>query len=994
MKAIQLLLNAALPEELRDYHRTYDAKSVGDLMSMVAKKYPEKYSDIAQLFGDTGRNAAWDLGTSIRLKDFHPVIDKDKAFADMDAEVERARQTSDTVDEFKKKRMAIWTKHSDKMEKDTAVNALAQGNNIANAVVSGARGKSPQLKGMVTTPGLYSDYKDNPIPIFVRHSFGEGLRPVEFMAGTFGARKSTIATKTATAKGGDFGKQLAVVATPLVVTEKDCGTANGIDLPIDRKDLNGRVLAKDVAGIPAGTILDRHALAVMRKKKVDSVIVRSAMTCQSHAGLCSKCLGADGRGKLPHVGFAAGISSAQAVSEPVTQASLNCLTEDTLVRMADLSVKSISTITPGEWVLGSDIKGATFPVKVTHVWDQGMQEVQEYTYSMGQTKNRVSVTCTKIHEILSNKKNAGYCFFPKNWTTYKLPAGYKHQNLAAVMPVTCDVPASKPEPWALLCGALLGDGIRWDNELDCATPRFSCADPILVEDLNQHVAQFGISLKKAKRSFDYTITAADSNVSTRNPLKVKLIEWEMAGKYAHEKRLPKDVLSWDNQSILNLIAGFVATDGSVGVTAGDTVFFSFPSTSWDLLNDIREVLRLRLCIYSSAITKTASAGKGSHTHDMWAFTVAREDQVLKLAEQLNIPGVKKSSHQEVLAKKGRPLRHAEFFYRAKRTAVVEKGIQHCWDLTVDHPDALFVLHNGLIVSNTKHQGGMVAGGKRVFSGFSVINQIAQSPEEFPDRAAVSEIDGHVTDITKAPQGGTIVHVGDKEHYVPVGYDLMVKKGDKVEAGDQLADGIVDPGDITRLRGLGEGRRFYADRLGQALTDSGLGNDPRNLEVLATAAINHTHVTDPDGIGDYLPDDTANYSHLAATYTPPKDTQTLHPSKAVGKYLQAPALHYTIGTKLTPKMVAHLHKVGMDELHVSDEAPGFEPEMVRLRTAPHSSQDWLSKMTGSYLGSNLNHSGVRGEDTNVEHNVHFAPRLAVGTFAGKGFGQDVERTGEF
>ena len=614
MKAIQLLLNAALPEELRDYHRTYDAKSVGDLMSAVAKNYPEKYSDIAQLFGDTGRNAAWDLGTSIRLKDFHPVIDKEKAFANMDAEVERARQTSDTVDDFKKKRMSIWMRHSDKMEKDTSVNALAQDNNIANAVVSGARGKSPQLKGMVTTPGLYSDYKGRPIPIFVRHSFGEGLRPTEFMAGTFGARTSVISTKNSTAKGGDFGKQLAVVATPLVVTEKDCGTSNGIDLPIDRKDLSGRVLVKDTAGIPAGTILDRHALDALRKKKVENVLVRSAMTCQSHAGLCSKCLGADGRGKLPHVGYAAGISAAQAVSEPVTQSALN----------------------------------------------------------------------------------------------------------------------------------------------------------------------------------------------------------------------------------------------------------------------------------------------------------------------------------------------------------------------------------------VKHTGGAVSGGKRVLSGFSVINQIAQSPEEFPDRAAVSEVDGHVSDITKAPQGGTIVHVGDKEHYVPVGYDLMVKKGDKVEAGDQLADGIVDPGDITRLRGLGEGRRFYADRLGQALTDSGLGNDPRNLEILATAAINHAHVTDPDGLGDYLPDDTANYAHLAATYTPPKDTQTLHPSKAVGKYLQAPALHYTIGTKLTPKMAAHLHKAGMDELHVSDDAPGFEPEMIRLRTAPNSSQDWFSKLTGSYLGSNLSHSAVRGEDTNVEHNIHYAPVLASGV----SFGKNVETTGEF
>lgn len=614
MKAVQLLINSALPEELRDYDRTYDAKSISDLMAGVAKRYPDKYEEVAQLLSDSGRNAAWEMGTSLRLNDFKPVLDKDKLLAQMDAEVEAARKSSPTVEDFKKRRMDIWAKYSDQMEKDTYKIALEKGNNIANAVVSGARGKSPQLKAMITTPGLYSDYRDNPIPIFVRHSFGEGLRPVEFMAGTFGARKSVISTKSATAKGGDFGKQLAVVATPLVVTEKDCGTANGIDIPLDRKDVQGRVLAKSVAGVPAGTILDRHVTDMLRKKKIDSIMVRSAMTCQSPAGLCAKCLGADGRGRLHNIGFSAGITAANAVSEPVTQGALN----------------------------------------------------------------------------------------------------------------------------------------------------------------------------------------------------------------------------------------------------------------------------------------------------------------------------------------------------------------------------------------VKHVSGMVSGGKKVYSGFNVINQIAQSPEEFPDRAAVAEEEGTVDDVTDAPQGGKFVKIGDKEHYVPTGYEVTVKKGDKVEAGDQLSEGIVDPGDIVRLRGLGEGRRFYAERLGQALSDSGLAADPRNVEILATAAINHMHITDPEGAGDYLPDDTANYNHLAASYVPPDTTKKMAPLQSVGKYLQSPTLHYTIGTKLTPRMAQHIHKAGIDEIHVTDEAPGFEPEMTRLRAAPHSYPDWFARLHGSYLKKNINEAAVRGEDSNVMHNVHFVPVLS----RGENFGKDVETTGKF
>ena len=189
--------------------------------------------------------------------------------------------------------------------------------------MSGARGKPAQLKMMLSTPGLYTDAQDNIIPLFVRTSFAEGLRPAEYLAGTYGARKAVLSTKRATAKGGDLAKQMVQSAASLVVSENDCGAANGIDLESDDKSLRGRVLARDVGNVKAGTVLDKNALANIRKQGVEKLIVRSPMTCQAKEGVCARCMGLNALGKFPAKGDAVGITAAQAIGEPITQGTLS-----------------------------------------------------------------------------------------------------------------------------------------------------------------------------------------------------------------------------------------------------------------------------------------------------------------------------------------------------------------------------------------------------------------------------------------------------------------------------------------------------------------------------------------------------------------------------------------------------------------------------------------------------------------------------------------------
>ena len=665
--------------------------------------------------------------------------------------------------------------------------------------------------------------------------------------------------------------------------------------------------------------------------------------------------------------------------------------------MADFSLRRIQDIEPGELVLGADIHGDTFPVKVLARHDQGLQPVQTYTYRMGQTKERVAVTCTEDHPILQTTCYSGCKEEALNYTPRKLPAGRGPGQPSAVLPRSCNTPTAVSEPMAKLLGYYMGDGIRWQSAPMSGRPHaitVSCACDATMTSLQQHLEAFDLRMVKCERSHDWRV-AGKSTANRGHKLKEAVKRLGLCDVYCHEKQLPDEVWRWDDGSVAELIAGFISADGSV-YRSGSTVGVSFASTSSALLRGIRDLLRVRFGIYSCAITRTATAGTGHYKNDMWAFTVTRRDQLRSLADLVanRIPGGKGVKLLDYL-REAKPSHYDDQpFFKAKRDAIVDAGVQQCWDLSVDHPDELFVLHNSLIVKNTKHNSGM-AKGKKEFSGFDYISQFVQIPDEFKDKAAVSEVDGQVEKIEDAPQGGKFIYVGGERHFVLPGFEAMVKVGDNVEAGDQLSDGLVNPSDIVRLRGLGEGRRYYADRLGKILGDSGAVPDKRNTEILARAAVDNYLIDDPDEDSPWNPDELVRESDFLHDYKPPIDTATTGLDKATHSYLQQPVLHYTVGTRLTPKMIKRMRDAGVENVSASRTAPWFKPEMQRLRTASHDSRDWLASMGTSDLSSQMRDSLERGDETNVQENYHFGPRLAYGADAGKGgFGEKIEETGKF
>jgi len=323
ISAVNILVDSLLPEEFRDPLRIYDKKGMDKLMTEVAKARPDLYPKLAKVLGDIGRNQAYFSGATFRLSDFKPVMDRNKIWAELDLEKEMLDLQNRDPEEKREALAGLFAKYSDKVSRETNAAALGKRNNIALTVLTGARGKEGQLRDLVSSPGYYPDAGGRAIPWFIRNSFSEGLQPADYLAGSYAARGAVTDSKRATAQGGFLAKTLSRAAATHIITQDDCGTINGLDLPIDEPDLRGRVLQRPAAGLAAGTVLDRKALARIKASNIKELIVRSPLTCNSENGMCSKCFGVKAEGRFPKLGEHVGVTASNALGEPLTQAALS-----------------------------------------------------------------------------------------------------------------------------------------------------------------------------------------------------------------------------------------------------------------------------------------------------------------------------------------------------------------------------------------------------------------------------------------------------------------------------------------------------------------------------------------------------------------------------------------------------------------------------------------------------------------------------------------------
>ncbi|MBM4250686.1 MAG: DNA-directed RNA polymerase subunit beta' [Deltaproteobacteria bacterium] len=213
-------------------------------------------------------------------------------------------------------------------------------NSIYMMADSGARGSAQQIRQLAGMRGLMAKPSGEIIETPITSNFREGLSVLEYFTSTHGARKGLADTALKTASSGYLTRRLVDVAQDAIISEYDCKTEEGLMLvplregndikeSLGKRSL-GRVTLEEIRRPSDGQVLVRkselinEALAeAIDKAGVESVRVRSTLTCESRVGACAKCYGRDlATGHLVNVGEAVGVIAAQSIGEPGTQLTM------------------------------------------------------------------------------------------------------------------------------------------------------------------------------------------------------------------------------------------------------------------------------------------------------------------------------------------------------------------------------------------------------------------------------------------------------------------------------------------------------------------------------------------------------------------------------------------------------------------------------------------------------------------------------------------------
>jgi DNA-directed RNA polymerase subunit beta' len=235
--------------------------------------------------------------------------------------------------------ITIWSKAKDDIT-EILMKALDRFNSIYMMANSGARGNVSQITQLAGMRGLMANPSGRIIELPIKSNFREGLTVLEYFISTHGARKGLADTALRTADSGYLTRRLVDVAQDVIVREDDCGTDKGIHVTRiqDGKEvienlfdrIVGRVSFETVKHPESGeAILQRNELIDEEKAdliisaQIESVRIRSVLSCRTHHGVCKRCYGLNlATGKQVEIGEAVGIIAAQSIGEPGTQLTM------------------------------------------------------------------------------------------------------------------------------------------------------------------------------------------------------------------------------------------------------------------------------------------------------------------------------------------------------------------------------------------------------------------------------------------------------------------------------------------------------------------------------------------------------------------------------------------------------------------------------------------------------------------------------------------------
>ncbi|MBI5306161.1 DNA-directed RNA polymerase subunit beta' [Candidatus Wolfebacteria bacterium] len=337
----RIIFNKTIPEDFGFINKQMNKKELGKLLSSLIEKYGVK--NIWMILDEIkllGNKYATISGVSWGMDDLIVPVEKKKI-------VERAEREEATIKEqFEEglltdserhaRVLAVWDKTKEEIAK-TVPKTLDPLSSVFTIIDSGSRGSWSQPIQMMGMKGLVQNPQGETIELPIKSSYKEGLSVLEFFINTHGARKGLTDTALKTAQAGYLTRRLVDVSQDLIIRDSDCRTTKGRTML--KKDgeeygvyFSQRIFGRTVLGdvkignkilAEDGEIISRSLAEEIEKSGIESVEVRSPMTCKLTNGICSKCYGFD-LSKIQPIEFgeAVGVIAAQSIGEPGTQLTL------------------------------------------------------------------------------------------------------------------------------------------------------------------------------------------------------------------------------------------------------------------------------------------------------------------------------------------------------------------------------------------------------------------------------------------------------------------------------------------------------------------------------------------------------------------------------------------------------------------------------------------------------------------------------------------------
>lgn len=346
----RVIFNTIVPKEMGFQNYVLRKKKLSELVLECYKKIGlEGTVRFLDQMKNLGFAEATKAATSMGVADVKVPEHKQKMLKDANERVEVVKQQYEdgiiTEGERHSKIISIWTQVSDELSDDLfdLIFDTSKGklNPLYLMVDSGARGNKSQVKQLGALRGLMARPSGEIIESPITANFREGLTVMEYFISTHGARKGLSDTALKTADSGYLTRRLVDVSQDVIITHDDCGTLGGIEISsikqgteelLPLKDrIYGRTVLEDIHQpgdsvkilAKSGDVLSMQQAEAIDDAGIESVRVRSALTCESRRGICAKCYGLSlATGNLVGLGEAIGIIAAQSIGEPGTQLTM------------------------------------------------------------------------------------------------------------------------------------------------------------------------------------------------------------------------------------------------------------------------------------------------------------------------------------------------------------------------------------------------------------------------------------------------------------------------------------------------------------------------------------------------------------------------------------------------------------------------------------------------------------------------------------------------